>query len=476
MKKILNKLVIGALAAISLTSCQRDLLSLNEDPKHPSTLPSETHLAMGQQQFFYYTHTGSVNFNNYRFFVQQWAETTYTDETNYDLVTRNQPRNHWNRMYVYSLNNYENAKKNLPAEAVNSPAERTNKMATLEISQIVVWENLVNTYGDIPYFDALKAGEGNFAPKYDDDKAIYTDLLARINAVVSTIDEGAQGYGTGDLVYGGDMTKWKHLANSVKLRLAMNLADTNAVAAKAAAESAIAGGVISSDAESYTLHFAGGTFNNPIFDDLVSSGRNDFVPSEKVINMMNAKNDPRRAEWFTTVGGDYVGGVFGSLNPFNGKSHLSDFFLASDGPAAYLSYVEVLFMKAEAAQRGFSVGGTAVSFYNGAVTESMISSGVSSADAATYLAAHPYDAVNWKKSIGEEAWIALFDSPFAAWNFSRRLDNPVFVNPPGSKIDGVPVRMPYSDQEYVLNKGNVNAAASAIGGDKATTKLFWDVN
>jgi hypothetical protein len=427
-------------------------------------------------------------------------------------------------------------------------------MATLEISQIVVWENLVNTYGDIPYFDALKAGEGNFAPKYDDDKAIYTDLIARINAVIPTINEGAAGYGTGDLVYGGDMTKWKHLANSVKLRLALNLADTDAAAAKAAAESAIASGVISSDDESYTLHFAGGTFNNPIYDDLESSGRNDFVPSQLMVNLMNAKSDPRRHEYFTenlaqgtvasttTVGpvlnvetttavtsaqvgqraykfnagnsssqlddtytyvgevsavsgtqvslistaggfstndiiafGYYQGGIFGSLNPFNGKTHINPVFIGNDAPAKYLGYVEVLFMRAEAAQRGFSVGGTALSFYNAAVSESMLSSGVSAVDAAAYLLAHPYDAANWKKSIGEEAWIALFDSPFAAWTFARRLDNPVFVNPPNSKIDGVPVRMPYSDQEYVLNKANVTAAAQAIGGDKATTKLFWDI-
>ena len=64
MKKILNKLIIGALAAISLTSCQRDLLSLNENVKAPSVLPSETLLAMGQERFFYSTFTGSVNFNN----------------------------------------------------------------------------------------------------------------------------------------------------------------------------------------------------------------------------------------------------------------------------------------------------------------------------------------------------------------------------------------------------------------------------
>ncbi|WP_226063300.1 SusD/RagB family nutrient-binding outer membrane lipoprotein [Kaistella polysaccharea] len=474
MKKILNKLIIGALAAISLTSCQRDLLSLNENVKAPSVLPSETLLAMGQERFFYSTFTGSVNFNNYRFFVQQWAETTYTDETNYDLVTRNQPRNHWNRMYVNSLNNYEQAKKNLVNEAAASETERSNKLATLEVSQIVVWENLVDTYGNVPYTDALQAQDGNYAPKYDDAKAIYADLLKRIDAVVAKIDEGGSGYGSGDLVYGGDMTKWKHLANSVKLRLALNLSDVDAATSKSAAEAAVASGVISSDDESYTLDFAGGTYSNPIYDDLVASQRNDFVPTELVINMMNAKNDPRREVWFTKVDGKFVGGVFGALNPFNSKSHMSDFWLAPTAPAHYLSYVEVLFMKAEAAARGYSVGGTATELYNKAVTTSMTLNMVSAADATAYLAAHPYNAANWKKSIGEEAYIALFNQPFSAWLFSRRLDQPVFVNPTNSKIDGVPVRMPYSDQEYVLNKANVTAAATAIGGDKATTKLFWD--
>ncbi len=474
MKNISKKIIIGVLAALSLTSCKRELTSLNEDPKHPSVLPSSNLLAMGQQQFFYYMFTGSVNSNNYRFFTQQWAETTYTDETNYNLVTRNQPRNHWNRMYVYSLNNYEQAKKNLVSESVPSEIIRKNRMATLEISQIAVWENLVDTYGNIPYFDALKADQGSFAPKYDDAKAIYTDLLSRINTVVSSIDVSATGYGSGDLVYGGDMTKWKHLANSVKLRLALNLADSDFATAKAAAESAITSGVISADNEAYTLHFAGGTYNNPVYDDLVASGRNDFVPSELVINSMVTNNDPRLSKWFTTVGTSYVGGVFGALNPFNGKSHLSSMFLGADAPANLLSYEEVLFMLAEASQRGFTTGGTAVSFYDMAVTASMTLNGVSSADAATYLSAHPYNSANWKMSIGGEAYIALFNRGFATWNFTRRLDFPVLTNPSGSQLTGVPVRMPYSDQEYVLNKSNVEAAAVAIGGDDATKKLFWD--
>jgi hypothetical protein len=101
MKKFSNILIAGVLATFSLTSCERDLTSLNEDPKHPSVLQSKSLLATGQYQSSYYMHT-EVLILIITDFVQQWAETTYIDETNYDLVTRNQPRNNWNRMYVYS--------------------------------------------------------------------------------------------------------------------------------------------------------------------------------------------------------------------------------------------------------------------------------------------------------------------------------------------------------------------------------------
>lgn len=554
MKKFSNILLTGVVAAFSLTSCQRDLTSLNDDPKHPSVLLSKSLLATGQYQSSYYMQTGSVNFNNYRFFVQQWAETTYIDETNYDLVTRNQPRNHFNRMYVYSLNNFEQGKKNLALET-NTTSVGNNKWATLEISQLFVWENIVDTYGDVPYFEALNAAEGQFAPKYDDAKVIYADLLKRVDAVVAKIDESSNGYEEGDVIYYGNMTKWKHFANSIKLRLAMNLADVDPATSKAAAESAIASGVISSDDESYTFKFDSGTFTNPIFDDLVASGRNDFVPTELVVNTMAANKDPRRHNYFAenmatahvesqtstateqtltvdevpatvtvgmrvysyTMGGSnneeskfyygkivsitgedvvillnnpkvkagsgsfvgfeyYKGGVFGSKNPFGSRTHTNYYAKQGAAPASLLSYTEVLFLKAEAAARGYNVGGSASSLYNDALRASLAENGVLDTEIEEFVIANPYDASNWKKSIGTQAWVALYNRAFAAWNFTRRLDYPALVKPANSKIDGVPTRMPYSDQEYVLNGTNVKAAAAKIGGDKAITKLFWDVN
>ena len=551
MKKRLFKIALASLLAVGiapvLTSCVDE--SLNIDPKHPSVLPSENFLATGIHQFAYYTSTPSVNFNNYVFFVQNLSETTYNDETRYNLVTRNQPRNHFNRMYVYVLGNIRNAKAALPNEGFTAVEEK-NKLATLEIAEIMAWENLVNTFGNIPYSEALQgsADVANYTPKYDDAKTIYVDLINRIDAVIASINPSVKGY-AGDVIYQGDMTKWIKTANAIKLRLGLNLADTDPTLSKLVVESA-AGSVYANANESFTFKYDTGTFTNPFFDNFVASGRNDFVASNTVINLMNGKQDPRLVPWFTalhyalgsvtssTVDGTittinvdlsdpstgqpgvavgdpiysngvligsissisgnvitvenalipvladatvsykdyYTGGVFGDKNPFARYSHLSNNqFLANNKPYQVISYTEVAFMLAEAAQRGFSVGGSAASWYEKGITASFAESGIAG-EAATYLAANPYNAADWKKSIGEQAYIALYTRAYATWNFTRRLDQPVLTNPSNSLTNTIPYRMPYSDQEYVLNATNVNAAKAAMGGDDVSIKLFWDVN
>lgn len=476
MKNKIKSFTYGgiALAAIAFTnSCQRDLTSLNEDPKHASVLPSGNLLATGQYQEFYYMYTGSVNFNNYRFFTQYWAETVYVQEQNYNLVTRAQPRNHFNRMYVYALNSFNQAKLNLLNETNTDSDVLNNKKAILELSSIFVWENIVDTYGNVPYSQALQVADIT-TPAYDDAHTIYLDLLNRIDAAIAMINPSKEGY-TEDLVYGGDMSKWIKMANSLKLRLAINLADVDAVTAKAAAESAIEGGLMDSQDDSYSLIFDGGTFTNPIYDDLVASKRNDFVPSNVIVDPMNANSDPRRSVYFTPVNGIFKGGVYGTLNVYSQYSHVANSYKDPAAPANLLGYTEVLFLKAEAAARDFNVGDTASNLYEEAVAESFAENGLGNDVSEDYIAAHPFDAANWKQSIGYESWIALWNSPFASWNFVRRLDYPILNTPPQSYIGGVPYRMPYSDQEYVVNQANVTAAANAIGGDKATTKLFWDI-
>lgn len=497
MKKIILILSLISLT-VATTSCERDITSLNEDPKHPSVVPSGLLVASAEQELISQLLTPNVNNNIARLFTQQWAQTTYIDESNYDMVTRPIPRNHYNRLMASSsavvhspgvLSALRDAKQFLQKEGM-SAAKKANNEAIIELISVYAWANLVDTYGDVPYFGALKAVPGNPGASeipYDDAKTIYIDLIKRIDAATAMINTSESGY-TDDLFYKGNMTNWKKMGNSLKFRLAVTLADVDPTLAKATAEAAYAAGLFEAKADNFGLSaFPSGLFANPVYQEVVQSGRTDFIPSEMLVNYMNSTSDPRRGKWFTKVGGVYVGGVYGSGNSFSGYSHLTSprpndagengYMLITENAQGFLlDYSEILFLRAEAAARGFSVGGTAAGLYGEAITASMVEYGIAPADAATFIAANPYDASNWRKSIGFQAWVAMFNKGFQAWNFARRLNYPVFENPVDSAVESVPVRMKYSDQEYLLNKTNVEKAAAKIGGDEVSTKIFWDVN
>jgi hypothetical protein len=503
MKKIFLILSILSLTVVT-NSCESDITSLNEDPKHPTVVPSGLLVASAEQELISQLLTPNVNNNISRFFTQQWAQTTYIDESNYDMVTRPIPRNHYNRMMASSsatvhspgvLSALRDAKQFLQNEGLDA-VKKNNNEAIIELINVYAWANLVDTYGDVPYFGALKAVAGNpnnaSEIPYDDAKLIYLDLVKRIDAANAMINTNQSGY-TDDIFYKGNMAKWKKMANSLKFRLAVTLADVEPALSKTYAEAAYNAGLFDSKEDNLGLSaFPSGLFANPVYQEAIQSGRNDFIPSDLLVDRMNATADPRRDRWFTKIDGIYKGGVYGSNNSFGGYSHMTSPKTDANGNAeagsdgAYmlitenaqgflLDYTELSFLRAEAAARNYSVGGTAATLYAAAITASMTEYGISSTNATAFIAANPYNAANWKQSIGYQAWIAMFNKGFQAWNFARRLDYPIFVNPADSTVDGVPVRMKYSDQEYLLNKNNVNTAAQKIGGDKVTTKVFWDV-
>lgn len=481
MKKILFIACSLLVTAATTISCERDISSLNVNPKQPEVVPSQNLVAASQQYLASQWVTPSVNLNVTRFFTQQWTETQYIDETNYNFVTRNQPQNHYNVMMRDVLGPLKKANTFLSSEAEStsySTADqekiKTNKRATIELLSLFAWANLVDTFGDVPYSEALKneTGELILQPKYDDAATIYADLQTRLNAALASITPTLPGYSV-DLVYKGNMAKWVKFGNTLKLQMGLNLADVSPATAKAMVESAYTGGVILVAADNYNHPFPAGQFANPVYQNLVASGRDDFLPSDVYLNHMLDNNDPRVPKYFTPLAdGTYVGGPYGDLASYNNFSHINPTYTSATAPGKIFDVLYVKLMLAEAAARGFSVGGDAATWYASAVNQSMTDAGVSAADAAAYLAAHPYDASNWKKSIGEEAWVALHNRGFEAWYFFRRLDYPVLEVP--NVADGLVYRMPYSLNEYSTNTTNVNAAASAIGGDSYTTKLFWD--
>lgn len=195
--------------------------------------------------------------------------------------------------------------------------------------------------------------------------------------------------------------------------------------------------------------------------------------------MMNTLKDPRRPEFFTTIDGVYKGGTVGIGNSFSSYSHPSDKVEQPDFPYVFLSYSQIEFDLAEAAARGFNVGGTAAEHYTAAIQASMDYWGVSAADAAAYLAqpsvAYATAAGDYKQKIGTQEYISLYMDGFGAWTVQRRLDFPALVAPPTAQ-SAFPIRFTYPVSEQNLNSQNWSGASSAIGGDKVDTKLWWDIN
>lgn len=475
MKKILFLLMLAGLAF----SCSKDFTDLNTDKKKPSAVPPGGLFANAQKSLVDVMTTPNVNTNIFRLLSQNWAQCTYIDESNYDLTTRNIPQNFWNTMYLNVLKSLDESKLLIPTE-FQIPAVYANQEACIEILNVYAYSTLVNTFGNIPYSEALDSR--NLVPKYDDAATIYSDLAARLDAALNSIDESQGGFGSSDLFYGGDMAGWKTFGNSLKLRMGLMLADVDAAKAKSMVEAA-APGVISSNSENVALHYLAAPPNtNPVWVDLVQSGRKDFVAANTIIDFMNGLGDPRVPLYFSTdaSGAAYVGGPYGSNNNFATFSKPADAIQDPSFEALLLDYSEVEFLLAEAAARGMNVGGTAAEHYEAAIRASIEYWGGTTADADAYLAkpevAYATAAGAWNQKIGNQKWIALYNRGFEGWTEWRRLDFPTLNVPDGLTYADIPVRYTYPVQEQNLNTTNYNAAAAAVGGDKVSTKLFWDKN
>lgn len=472
MKKIVT---VSSILLFILGSCTKDLTGLNNDPKNPTVVPSYTLFSSAQKNMADALASPSVNLNIFRLLAQQWTETTYTDESNYDLNTRNIPRGWWNTFYRDILKNFDEAKKLIPTD-VTDAAQAKNEVAMADIMEVFAYYHLVTTFGNIPYSEALDYTKPR--PKYDDAKTIYTDLLKRLDADIAALNTGAASFGSADLLYGGDVAAWKKFANSLKLKMGILLVDSDPATAKAVVEAAAQNVFSASSNNALFAYLSSPPNTNPVWVSLVQSGRKDFVGANTLVDAMKGLSDPRVPLYFTVdANSGYSGGIYGASNNYATFSKPSDKVAAPDYPLTLLSYSETEFILAEAIERGYNVPGTALGHYNNAVTASVTEWGGSASDATAYLLQPSVNyltaAGTYKQKIGTQKWIALYNRGYDAWTEWRRLDYPQLVAPTGA-LTAIPVRYTYSVDEQNINKDNYNSAAAAIGGDKVTTKLFFD--
>ena len=475
----MKKILLSIVAVVTLMSCQSDdkYEDYNTDPKNPAQIDPDFLFNNAQKSLVDQMTSTSVNLNVFRLLAQHWTETTYIDEANYDLTNRNIPQAHWSEMYRDVLLDLKIAQELAQENPEYSASDISSRVAQAEVLMVYAFQQLVDTYGDIPYSQALDT-ESYPLPAYDDAATIYEDLIARLDVAIPNLT--GSGFSI-DNIYEGDMTAWNKFANSLKLKIGIRLSDINPTLSQSTVESAVAAGVFTSNQDNAVLEYLGSTPNtNPLWVDLVQSGRSDFVIANTLADFMNNLEDPRRSAYFDDNLGEntYEGGPYGANNNFNSYTHIGAVLHEPTFPGLLLDYSEVSFYLAEAAARSYSVPGSIEDNYNNGITASFEYWGVDNVDA--YLA-NPdvaYDTApgaDWREKIGNQFWLAMYNRGFEAWTVWRKYDAPEF-NLPVDTGNPVPTRYTYPVNEQTLNRTQWEAGSAAIGGDEQTTKLFWDVN
>jgi hypothetical protein len=478
MKKI--PIILSALVLIAY-SCTKPLNSLNVDPKSSSVALPSALLTETQKQISDVDVAPNIAVSPFRVVSQVWTENAYVYEAQYDFAVYDCPDGWWNGLYVNVIHTAEQAKQAFPVNFQGTPGALRNDLAITDLLEVYAYSQLVATYGDIPYSQA-----GNKAipfPKYDDAKTVYADLLMRLDTCIAALNVNENAMGSADLIYSGNVTQWIKFAASLKLRMAMLLADVDPTTATSKVNEAINTGVFQSNSDNALFSYdpASSSNSNPIWASLAFSGRHDFVPANLLVSTMVGWNDPRLSYYFTQYQGGYSGGNPGKGNGYGLFSDFGSALYQANLPADLLDYPEIQFYLAEAAERGF-IPGTASSFYNNAITASIQFWGDNNpADAAAYLAQPSVNYTTatgtWRQKIAYQEWIASYNRNWESWTVIRRLGFPDIdvVSPPTGAITTFPLRLYYPINEVSSNPINWAAATKLIpgGADVVTAKLFW---
>ncbi|MCW3093811.1 MAG: hypothetical protein JWP81_4880 [Ferruginibacter sp.] len=479
MKLKYISLSISALVLFAMTSCKKDLEKVNVNPNAAQNAQPD-YLLTAAIKTTADTYWGTTNnMNSSLLFTQQWAKIQYTDPDRY-IFSNNDFQELWTAAYSKSIVNLNQVIK------LAEQQSNTNYKGVALVLRSWVFQLLTDAYGNIPYSQSAQIDEF-LTPAYDAQKDVYTGLLKDLKSAQSSLDPAGKAI-LGDLIYKNNIVLWKKFANSLRLRIALRIADrlpdvSKQVLADIQAEG---GSFISSNSETAQLVYLTSPNQNPISN--LFDTRDDYRISKTITDQLRTLNDPRlpvySAKTQVATAQTYVGIPNGLLVGdasnlgFTKTSKPGSYFTAPGAPAVIISYAETLFNLAEAAARNLTTG-NAADLYTQAVTASLKQYGIPDNEVATYIAQAQvqYDNSNFKKSIGNQKWIALFGQGLEAFAEWRRLDYPKLQPAVAGVLDGkLPLRFIYPGTEQSLNGTNYKAAVTAQGPDLLTTRLWFDIN
>lgn len=513
MKRLLRHFTVAGLAVLLITLGGCDITSLNEDPNNPTTTEPPKLLANAQMDIadLYWDDYASGFWVRY---AQYWTTNQYTDADRYQYASSRPGslNNLWEDYYL-ALNDLQEIIRinEEEPEAQAAFGANDNQKAIALIMQAWTLKTMTDMWGPIPVDEALQGREeGEFTPSYNTQERAYEVILDKLASASDMIDPSSSALSSGDLMYGGDMSKWKKFANSLRLRAAVTLADRKGDLANidldAQINDALASGVFESNADNALLPFnMSAPYQNPFYENYEVSGRDDWAAPESIVNPMNEVEDPRRSAFFEDVDGEFVGFPYG-LEQGDAQSLFTseDFSRPServartpDAPAIFMLYDEVLFIKAELGLRSdFNQYSEAEGqqFYEEALEASARYWGVEDDQEIEDWRDRVLDeygtptAGNYKQVMGPQKWIAQYLQGVPGWTTFRRLDFEGVLNPPAGDPGqdrfgrSFAVRMVYPNDEAALNEENLNAAISdLLGGSGASSDnqgvlLWWDTS
>jgi hypothetical protein len=398
-------------------------------------------------------------------------------------------------------------------DKTKADATKTNLYNESRIWKAYAFMILTDTYGDVPYTEAGKGFlEEISKPKYDKQELIYKDILKELDEASAALD-ATKNTSTSDILYGGNISKWKKLGNSLLLRAAMRLSKVDPATAANYVKKAVAGGLMQSNADNSIIRHTS-LYQNWIAVHLTAREKANFYLAKPFVDFLKNNNDPRLG----SIAYRHVGAKSGAdqaaprtttdptvqlgmpmgyddvsiKNTFAtyGVASLYDYsqvnlntILKTDAPEYHVTYAQTLLLLAEAIVRGWTTGDADVNYKAGitAHMQQMAEYDSKAAIAAdkilTYVTANKLIAGKELEQINSQYWVASFINGSETWANFRRSGFPALIkNPyPGSEIKGNFInRMPYPDSETITNQENLKAAVANQGANDLNSRIWWD--
>jgi len=534
MKKILIN--IGFVAALFATGCTKDFDSINTDPTQASAANFDPNLLLPSAELGYLSAT--TGYSGPILFQSMWTQTFassifpgyYSGGDKYvqgGSFLSYQGRT-WDAGYQAASYAFETQ------SLTKSNPAWSNLSGIALIVELLNIEAITDVYGDCPFSQALQAKAGVAHPAYDNQQAIYTSMLSKLDSVITTLD-ASKATPTNDVFpYKGNIAQWKKFGYSLMVRMAMRLTKADAATAQKYVEKAAAGGTFASNADNaYVVFDNSHGFNNANSASLTVAEDYAEVRWGKVlIDYLKATNDPRLGviseipqPGKAAAGNESLAGINtpslqqGMPNGYDQNGGATDIskapgypgatgtgadvnvtggysrpttalYTSLNAPSFILTYAQTELLLAEAAQRGWNVGATASAHYANGLAAALqtystynASGAISSTVATAYAAANPLDVSstdNALKQINTQYWIlegTIFDFD-EAWSNWRRSGYPVLapVNYVGNFTSGtIPRRQSYPTSESSTNPtGYKSGVATLASGDTYTSRVWWD--